>query len=104
MAGLALKQNEPTIALNLLPENKLYVTIRFIRLIAFTQSGRFDRACNILRQTVDYYKRNRNGVKTYFGTQMVCESIVKRIISDKNFKYKITISFRLTICETQLKN
>lgn len=75
LAGLALKQNEPMVALNLVPENKLYVTIRFIRFLAFTQSGRYDRACDILRRTIDYFKANSEGVKTCFGIQMVCYSI-----------------------------
>lgn len=78
LAGLALKQNEPTIALNLVHENKVYVSIRFIRFLAFTQSGRFDDACAILRQTIDYYKARKNSVKTYFGIQMVCYSNRKR--------------------------
>lgn len=71
LAGLALKQNEPKIALNLVPERKLYVSIRFIQLMAFAQMGHFDRACDILRRTIDYYKANCDGVKTYFGVQMV---------------------------------
>lgn len=83
LAGLALKQNEPTVALNLLPENRAYVTIRFIRLMAFTQSGRLDRACEILRQTAHFHKSNRNGPKPYFGIQMVCTSIVMEL-SDWN--------------------
>lgn len=75
LAGLALKQNEPTLALNLLPEDRLYVTCRFIKFIAYTQSGRFDRACEILRRTIGFYHSKSNVAKPYFGTQMVCEMI-----------------------------
>lgn len=74
LAGLALKQNEPLMALNLVPEYKMYVTIRFIRVLAFTQCGYFDCACDILRRTIAFYKANRNGPKPYFGIQMVCYS------------------------------
>lgn len=72
VAGLALKQNEPAVALNLVPDSQLFVSIRFIRLMAFTQIGRFDHACAILRRTINYYKANQNGPKPYFGVQMVC--------------------------------
>lgn len=91
LAGLALKQNEPTIALNLIHENKLYVTLRFIRLMGFTQSGRLEQACDILQTTADHYKLKRNGPKPYFGIQMVCteESIITKLSPTKPHEVKI---------------
>ena len=89
LAGLALKQNEPSIALNLVPENNSYVTVRYLRLLAFTQSGRFEQACNILRQNIDKYNVNRNGNKPYLGTQMVCDSILLKLLSSNDMKIKI---------------
>lgn len=72
LAGLALKQNEPVMALNLLPRDNLYVTARFLKFMAYTQSGRFNRACDILRRTINYYHSRSNVAKPYFGHQMVC--------------------------------
>lgn len=107
LAGLALKQNEPTIALNLLPENKVYVTIRFLRLIAFTQSGLFDEACEILCRTADYYRNKRSASKPYFGIQMVYTAYPPPPLwnhSVQTSKSKNTIPFRLMICGSQLQN
>lgn len=71
LAGLALKQNKPSIALNLVNERHLYVTYRFIQLMAYTQSGNFDEACDILSRTIKSYKVNRSINKPNFGNQMV---------------------------------
>lgn len=75
VAGLALKQNQPKVALNLVSENNLYVTVRFIQLAAFTKSGNFDRACDIIRRTIESYKLNPSENKPNFGHQMVSSII-----------------------------
>lgn len=71
LAALAINQNEPEVALNLVPESNLFVTVRFIQFIAFTKSRTFDRACNILRRAIDSYKLNPAKSKPNFGNQMV---------------------------------
>lgn len=74
LAGLALKQNDPMLALNLLEDREFHAGARFIRLMAFTQSHRFNCAFDVLRQTINTYKNFKYGkmlTVPYYGTQMV---------------------------------
>lgn len=67
-----MKQNSPEIALSLVDGPSSYVTMRFIRLMAYTQLGEFNKACEILQQTIENYKLNATRNKPCFGKQMVC--------------------------------
>ena len=74
LAGLALKQNDPMVALSLLETNEFHVGARFIRLMAFTQHRRFDDTFDVLRQTIDTYKNVEHGKMytiPFYGTQVV---------------------------------
>lgn len=74
MAGLALKQNDPNVALSLLDNKEYYIGARFIRLMAFMQGNRFDCALAVLRQTIDTCKNHEHGkmnTHPYYGRQVV---------------------------------
>lgn len=70
LAGLAIKQDDPKFALRLIDKSS-YVTARFIRLIAHTQIGEFDKACDILFRSIQMYKRYPSRNKPCLGKQMV---------------------------------
>lgn len=74
LAGLALKQNEPTVALSLLENNEYHIGARFIRLMAFMQCRRFDCTFDVLRQTIYTCKKIGHGkmlTHPYYGRQVV---------------------------------
>lgn len=74
LAGLALKQNDPMYALSLLEDKEYHIGARFIRLMAFMQSRRFDCAIAVLRQTIDTCTNNERGKMInhpYYGRQVV---------------------------------
>ncbi|XP_055309558.1 pentatricopeptide repeat-containing protein 2, mitochondrial-like [Sitodiplosis mosellana] len=71
LAGLAIKQNSPKYALGLVRSPFPYATVRFLRLAAFTQLGYYDKAIDILQQSVANFKLNSTSTKPSFGKQMV---------------------------------
>lgn len=71
LAGLALKQNDPMFALQLLDDKEFQIGARFIRLIAFTQCNSFDSALAVLNQTIDVYKQGKMLNVPYYGKQVV---------------------------------
>lgn len=71
LAGLALKQNDPMYALQLLDAKEFQIGARFIRLIAFTQCHSFDSAFAVLKQTINVFKQGRMANVPYYGTQVV---------------------------------
>lgn len=71
LAGLALKQNDPKLALSLINNASTYATIRFIQLAAFTQLGDFHNAFHVLHRTIEAYKLNVSSFKPYFGKEMI---------------------------------
>lgn len=71
LAGLALKQNDPMFALQLLDDKEFQIGARFIRLIAFTQCNSFDSALGVLSQTIDVYKQGTMINVPYYGKQVV---------------------------------
>lgn len=72
LAGLALKQNDPSVALSVLEEKEFHIGARFIRLMAFTQSHRFNCAFAVLQQTIDSYKNNGKMMnKPLYGSRVV---------------------------------
>lgn len=88
LAGLALKQNSPEIALSLVDISSSYVTIRFIKLMAYTQMGEFDKAFDILRQTIQIYIFHETNKKPSIGRQMVCnlQEAVRKSGTEKQIK------------------
>lgn len=79
LAGLAMKQNSPEIALRLVDGPSSYVTMRFIRLMAYTQLDDFNKACDLLQQTIENYKLKSTKNKPCFGRQMVCHHFISSI-------------------------
>lgn len=73
LAGLAIKQDDPKFALSLVDSKRFYVTERFIRFIAHTKLGEFDKSCDLLRDALRIYKTKANTHKPSFGKQMVCK-------------------------------
>lgn len=71
LAGLALKQNDPMFALQLLDPKEYQIGARFIRLIAFTQCLSFTDAFAVLYQTINMYKQGKMVNVPYYGTQVV---------------------------------
>lgn len=55
MAGLALNQNEPQVALEVLSnlQNQSYMTIRNIKMAALTSIGRLDDAIHVLKSVIN---------------------------------------------------
>lgn len=49
MAGLALKQNQPELALKILEGETTYVTMRHIKLLAWAKLGQFDNVFKMFR-------------------------------------------------------
>lgn len=71
LAGLALKQNDPMFALQLLDSKEFQIGARFIRLIAFTQCHSFANAFAVLNQTINVYKQGKMTNVPCYGTQVV---------------------------------
>ncbi|XP_031617089.1 pentatricopeptide repeat-containing protein 2, mitochondrial-like [Contarinia nasturtii] len=70
LAGLAIKQDDPNFALSL-NVFSFYVTSRFIRFIAFTKLGQFEKAFNILNQSIVSCSRGTDTQKPCIGKEMV---------------------------------
>lgn len=73
-----MKQNDPKFALSLVTQATPYVAVRFIRLIAFTQLGEFEKALDIIYRTIEGFKLDFSSNKPYFGLQMI-EDLKKSI-------------------------
>lgn len=71
LAGLALKQNDPLVALQLLDSKEFQIGARFIRLIAFTQCHSFANAFAVINQTINVYKQGKMTNVPCYGTQVV---------------------------------
>lgn len=80
VAGLALKQKDPKIAIELVGRKGNHVLPRFIRIMAYTQTGEFDEALNVIEQTM---KIPNSGFKPTIGKQMVCNKSIF------NFRFEI---------------
>ncbi|XP_031629373.1 pentatricopeptide repeat-containing protein 2, mitochondrial-like [Contarinia nasturtii] len=61
VAGLALKQNDPGLALNVLEDgvDHFYVTMRHIRLLAWAQLKRFDNILRTLRMILQRFQKEK---------------------------------------------
>lgn len=71
IAALALKQNQPQIAIELTDPSRNFATDRFINLTAFTQLGEFDKAIGVLQRTIQIYKQKAMKQMPTIGKQMV---------------------------------
>lgn len=58
IAGLALKQNRPELALDILKGETTYVTMRHIKLLAWAQIGQFDQIFEMFRQLIERHSEN----------------------------------------------
>lgn len=58
IAGLALKQNRPNAALQILEGDTTYVTMRHIKLLAWAKIGQFDRIFEMLKQMIERHNEN----------------------------------------------
>lgn len=58
IAGLALKQNRPDVALKILEGDTTYVTMRHIKMLAWAQTGQFDRIFEMLKQLIERHNEN----------------------------------------------
>lgn len=58
IAGLALKQNRPELALSILEGDTTYVTMRHIKMLAWAQIGQFDRIFEMLKQLMERHIEN----------------------------------------------
>lgn len=58
IAGLALKQNRPELALSILEGDTTYVTMRHIKMLAWAQIGQFDRVFEMLNQLIKRHGEN----------------------------------------------
>lgn len=59
VAGLALKQNRPELALKILEGESTYVTMRHIKLLAWAQIGRFDEVIKMLDELIKRHCENK---------------------------------------------
>lgn len=74
VAALALKQNLPEKALELIGTDTGHVTPRFIYLIASTKAGNFNDALNILTDIINNYIKNQSMThQPKFNVQIVSE-------------------------------
>lgn len=72
LSALALKQNNPKTAINLLSQtDPKYVTSRFIHLAAYTNNREFKNAFNILRQTINMSSNDSLPKKATTGKELV---------------------------------
>lgn len=58
IAGLALKQNRPELALNILSGETTYVTMRHIKLLAWAQIGQFNQIFDMLQLLIKRHEEN----------------------------------------------
>lgn len=58
MAGLALKQNRPEVALSILKGESTYVTMRHIKMLAWAQLGQFNQVFELLQQLIERHREN----------------------------------------------
>lgn len=58
VAGLALKQNRPDLALSILEGDTTYVTMRHIKILAWAQIGEVDRVFEMLEQMIERHNEN----------------------------------------------
>lgn len=56
VAGLAVKQNRPELALTILEGETMYVTMRHIKLLAWAQLGQFDNVFKMLQQLIKQHE------------------------------------------------
>ncbi|XP_031629406.1 pentatricopeptide repeat-containing protein 2, mitochondrial-like [Contarinia nasturtii] len=68
VAGLALKQNDPGLALNILEDgvDHFYVTLRQIRLLAWAQLEKFDNVLEMLRSILRHFQKIKAKNKSFY--------------------------------------
>lgn len=59
VAGLALKQNHPEVALSILEGDSTYVTMRHIKMLAWAQIGQFNKVFEMLKQMNERHEENQ---------------------------------------------
>lgn len=89
IAGLALKQNRPDLALTILEGDTTYVTMRHIKLLAWAQCGQFDLVFEMLKQMIERHKENPK-LKPFQSISVVSIFPLNRLIA-------ISISFHVYI-------
>lgn len=74
VAGLAVKQNQPELALKILEGESTYVTMRHIKLLAWAQLGQFDKVFEMLRNILNRHE-NEKKYNPLTSTQVVSLSM-----------------------------
>lgn len=64
VAALAVKQNQPKLALEILKGETMYVSMRHIKLMAWAQTGQFDEIFSMLRSVIELNNKPKMDPKT----------------------------------------
>lgn len=80
VAGLALNQNRPEIALKILEGETMYVAMRHIKLLAWAQTGQFEKVFSMLKATVRQHEQNQK-IKQMTSNQVVCFEMSSRHVA-----------------------